>query len=281
MSQVSPDGRYVVTTINEPGKGQTDYQRRQAPEDLRQNYYVANFKDYRLLQVFYPTRGVLAWYSKATGLLQPLPGADDPRYVQASAVWSPDGKYLVFARAEAKDAYPPGAPLAERSNDPNETQVRYDLYRIPFDDGRGGKPEPIAGASANGVEQQLREGLARRSFHRLREGEERPADASGRQALHRAGAGRRGAPDALQHAAHELVAQLLAERALAGLLVEEPLAVHAAVPDAPRPERQRHAGRDDREQHRREPRGEHPGVRQRPAGRPARRSTCRWPSTTG
>ena len=151
MSQVSPDGRYVVTTINEPGKGQTDYQRRQAPEDLRQNYYVANFKDYRLLQVFYPTRGVLAWYSEATGLLQPLPGADDPRYVQASAVWSPDGKYLVFARAEAKDAYPPGAPLAERSNDPNETQVRYDLYRIPFDEGRGGKPEPIAGASANGL----------------------------------------------------------------------------------------------------------------------------------
>ena len=151
MSQVSPDGRYVVTTINDPGKGQTDYQRRQAPEDLRQNYYVANFKDYRLLQVFYPTRGVLAWYSKASGLLQPLPGADDPRYVQASAVWSPDGSYLVFARAEARDAYPPGAPLAERSNDPNETQVRYDLYRIPFDGGRGGKAEPIAGASANGM----------------------------------------------------------------------------------------------------------------------------------
>jgi tetratricopeptide (TPR) repeat protein len=151
MSQVSPDGRYVVTTINDPGKGQTDYQRRQAPEDLRQNYYVANFKDYRLLQVFYPTRGVLAWYSRETGLLQPLPGADDPRYVQASAVWSPDGSYLVFARAEARDAYPPGAPLAERSNDPNETQVRYDLYRIPFDGGRGGRAEPIAGASANGM----------------------------------------------------------------------------------------------------------------------------------
>jgi Flp pilus assembly protein TadD len=151
MSKVSPDGRYVVTSIADPGKGQTDYQRKQAPEDLRQNYYVANFKDYRFLQVFYPTRGVLAWYSKEKGLLQPLPGADDPRYVQTGAVWSPDGGFLVFSRAEAKDAYPDGSTLAERANAPNETQIRYDLYRIPFDEGRGGVAEPIAGASANGM----------------------------------------------------------------------------------------------------------------------------------
>jgi tetratricopeptide (TPR) repeat protein len=151
MSQVSPDGRYVMTTINDPGPGQTDYQRRQAPEDLRANYYVANFKDYRFLQVFYPTRGILAWYSKATGILQPLPGADDPRFVHTNAVWTPDGTHLVFARAEAKDAYPQGSKLAERANDPNETQVRYDLYRIPFNDGRGGDPVPIVGASGNGM----------------------------------------------------------------------------------------------------------------------------------
>jgi len=151
MSQVSPDGRYVVTTMSDPGQGQSDYQRRQAPQDLLLNYYVANFKDYRFLQVFYPTRGILAWYSKATGMLRPLLGADDPRYVHANVVWSPDGSYVVFARAEAKDAYPEGAKLAEHANDPNETQVRYDLYRIPFNDGRGGTAEPIAGASGNGM----------------------------------------------------------------------------------------------------------------------------------
>jgi tetratricopeptide (TPR) repeat protein len=151
MSQVSPDGRYVVTTMSDPGQGQSDYQRRQAPQDLLSNYYVANFKDYRFLQVFYPTRGILAWYSKATGILRPLPGADDPRYVHANAVWSPDGSYLVFARAEAMDANPEGAKLAERANDPNETQVRYDLYRIPFNDGKGGEAVRIAGASGNGM----------------------------------------------------------------------------------------------------------------------------------
>jgi hypothetical protein len=127
MSQVSPDGRYVVTMINDPG----------AKDDVQGRYYVANFKDYRFLQVFYPTRGILAWYSRETGQLQPLPGADDPRYVQACAMWSPDGKYLVFVRAEAKDPYPAGVPMAKYANDPNETQIKYDLYRIPFNGGKG------------------------------------------------------------------------------------------------------------------------------------------------
>jgi len=151
MSQVSPDGQYVVTSINDPGRGQSDYERRLNPKDLAENYYVANFKQYRFLQVFYPTRGILAWYSKRSGLLQPLPGADDPRYVQTTATWSPDGKYLVFSRAEARSAYPEGSKLAERANDPNETQIQYDLYRVPFNDGRGGQAEPIAGASRNGM----------------------------------------------------------------------------------------------------------------------------------
>jgi hypothetical protein len=68
------------------------------------NYYVANFLDYKFLQVFYPTRGVLYWYDRTTGERHPLPGADDPNYVQANGVWSPDGKYIVFIRAKAQDS---------------------------------------------------------------------------------------------------------------------------------------------------------------------------------
>ena len=144
MSQVSPDGRYVATTVNPAAMGG-------ASEEPPSNYYVANFKDYRFLQVFYPTRGILSWYSRQTGVLRPLPGADDARFVQMGAVWSPDGQYLVFARAQATDPNPPGVPLAKFSNDPNEIQIQYDLYRIPFHDGRGGVAEPIAGASRNGM----------------------------------------------------------------------------------------------------------------------------------
>jgi len=137
MSAISPDGRYVVTTVG-------------VDQDLSRNYYVQNFKDYRFLQVFYATRGVLTVYDRTTGRRQSLPGADDPRYVQTNARWSPDGKYLVFARAEGKDAYPEGRKPAEYANDPNETEMQYDLYRIPFNGGQGGQAEPIAGASRNG-----------------------------------------------------------------------------------------------------------------------------------
>ena len=151
MSQISPDARYVVTTVNDPGVDQSDYQRRKDPVDLIRNYYVANFKDYRFLQVFFPTRGVLAWYSRGSAHLQYLPGADDTEHVHTNAVWSPDGKYLVFAQAKAEDAYPKEKQLAAYSNDPNETQIQYDLYRIPFNEGKGGKAEPILGASQNGM----------------------------------------------------------------------------------------------------------------------------------
>ncbi len=140
MSQVSPNGRYVVSTF----AGSSS-------EDISNTYYVTNFKDYRFLQVFYPTRGILEWYDRNTGKRQPLPGADDSRYVQTDGVWSPDGKWIVFARARAVDPYPVGQKKAVRANDPNETQIQYDLYRVPFNDGRGGTPEPIAGASSNGM----------------------------------------------------------------------------------------------------------------------------------
>jgi tetratricopeptide (TPR) repeat protein len=139
MSQVSPDGQYVLSTF----AGQD--------QNIPSSYFVTNFKDYRFLQVFYPTRGILAWYSRATGRRQPLPGADDPRYVQTDGVWSPDGKYIVFARAEAKDPYTEGQKLPLEANDPNEVQIQYSLYRVPFNGGLGGKAEPIAGASNNGM----------------------------------------------------------------------------------------------------------------------------------
>jgi Tol biopolymer transport system component len=115
------------------------------------SYYVTNFLDYRFLQVFYPTRGILAWYDRTTGLRTPLPGADDSKYVQTDGVWSPDGKYIVFARAEARDPRPPGQVRALHALDENETQIQYDLYRIPFNNGKGGVAEPIVGASGNGM----------------------------------------------------------------------------------------------------------------------------------
>ena len=139
MSQVSPDGRYVLSTFAGP-----QYR-------LLDTFYVTNFMDYRFLQVFYPTRGILEWYDSATGLRQPLPGADDPALVQTDGVWSRDGKWIVFARAQARAPRERGQGPAMRANDANETQIQYDLYRIPFHEGKGGTAERIVGASGNGT----------------------------------------------------------------------------------------------------------------------------------
>jgi len=87
LSRVSPDGQYVATTLNE-------------------QVFVCNFLDYKFLQVFYPTRGILGYYSRATGQIKTLPGADDPNYVHCDPVWTPDGEFLVFARRSGRDADP-------------------------------------------------------------------------------------------------------------------------------------------------------------------------------
>jgi tetratricopeptide (TPR) repeat protein len=142
MSQVSPDGKYVVNSIDVPHAHGTR---------VLDRLYNGFYENYGFGQVFYPTRGVLAWYSRETGKLEPLPGADDPNFVQTSAFWSPDGKYLIYSRAAARDPYPAGYKRSTYANDPNETQIQYDLYKIPFNNGRGGTPERIVGASENGM----------------------------------------------------------------------------------------------------------------------------------
>jgi len=152
MSQVSPDGRFVVTSIS-PRNIAHDTKNSVigfAP-GLSDRLYNTNYDDIAFNQVFFPTRGILAWYDRGAQTLRPLPGADDPNYVQTSAFWSPDGKYLIFSRATARDPNPPGRPKALHANDPNETQIQYDLYKIPFNHGLGGKAVPVEGASNNGM----------------------------------------------------------------------------------------------------------------------------------
>lgn len=139
MSRVSPSGRYVMSGFTGSAL------------EFNQAYYVRNFPEYKFLQVFYPTKGILEWYDRETGRRQPLPGADDPKYVQTGGVWSPDGNWIVFARALAREPYEKGRPLAKFANDVNETPIQYDLYRVPFNGGKGGVAERIVGASHNGM----------------------------------------------------------------------------------------------------------------------------------
>ncbi len=138
LSQVSPDGRFAVSTVKD------------------RSVFVAK-PDLEFSQLFFPIKGILAVHTRATGGFAALPGADDPRFVQSNATWSPDGQWLVFARSEAlalKGVTHNRALLtAEECQEflKDGKPFRYDLYRVPFNGGKGGKAEPLAGASHNGL----------------------------------------------------------------------------------------------------------------------------------
>jgi len=136
LPQVSPDGRYVVSTVKD-------------------RVVFTPTRDLAFSQLFFPIKGILAVYDRREKRFQALPGADDPRYVQSNPSWSPDGKEIVFARSEV---YPwKGAPNDKKLLrkvirgflEEGET-FRFDLYRIPFNEGRGGRAEPLKGASGDG-----------------------------------------------------------------------------------------------------------------------------------
>jgi len=139
LSQISPDGRFVVSTVKD------------------RSVFVPK-PGLEFSQLFFPIKGILCLYDRQTRAFHSLPGADDPEYVQSNPTWSPDGKYLVFARAKAyrlerdKDR---GKVLLTREECKEFLEdgkpFLFDLYRVPFNDGKGGKPEPLEGASNNGM----------------------------------------------------------------------------------------------------------------------------------
>ncbi len=140
FAKISPDGRYIIGTVKERS-------------------FFALLADIDFSQFFFPARGLLACYCITDRTFFSLPGADDPNYIQTCPAWSPDGRYIVFSRAKV-DPY-----LIETLGDKNYIEVdqnvtihdlnkkyriMYDLYRIPFNEGRGGTPEPLSGAGGNG-----------------------------------------------------------------------------------------------------------------------------------
>lgn len=138
LSQVSPDGRHVVST-------------------LKDRCVFVLLPDLAFSQQFFPVKGILVSYDVAARTFKPLKGADDPQYVQSSPSWSPDGKHIVFARGLA---YQPevvpdrrGIRLSEEESTQflaEHERYLFDLYRLEFNDGEGGVAKPLEGASGDG-----------------------------------------------------------------------------------------------------------------------------------
>lgn len=139
LSRLSRDGRYIMVTV----KDRVVFER---------------FEDLAYSQLFFPVNGMLAVYDTQTKEIHELPGANDPDFVQTNAVWTPDDKNIIFARAKAlpypeKDAKHE-AIITDQSITADfvsgKKELKFDLYMIPFNNGKGGKAKPIEGASNNG-----------------------------------------------------------------------------------------------------------------------------------
>jgi len=139
LSQISPDGRYAVSTVRD------------------MSVFVPK-KDLAFSQEFFPIKGILCVFDRETSWFRDLPGTNDPNFVQSNPTWSPDGQYIVFARAKAPDLRNTKhqgrvwlTPIESKEFITSGEPFQYDLYRVPFNGGQGGTAEPLEGASNNGM----------------------------------------------------------------------------------------------------------------------------------
>jgi tetratricopeptide (TPR) repeat protein len=137
LSQISPDGRYVLSTVKD-----------------RSIFVRVDNLDYS--QLFFPIKGIIAVYDTETKEFFALPGADDKKYCQSNPTWSPDGKKILFTKSpvyinkeaeKSKEAILPVELAEEFLN--GSKDYKYDIYSIDFNEGKGGIPVALEGASYN------------------------------------------------------------------------------------------------------------------------------------
>ena len=138
LSQISPDGRYVLSTVKD-----------------RSVFVAVDNLEYS--QLFFPIKGIIAVYDRSTGKFNELPGASDKKYVQSNPNWSPDNHEIMFTRADRyiSSKIDNSGSVLLKLEDAQEfvdrqRDFKFDLYRLQFNHGRGGIAVPVGGASQNG-----------------------------------------------------------------------------------------------------------------------------------
>lgn len=137
LSQISPDGKFVLSTVKD-----------------RSVFVPVDNLEYS--QLFFPFKGIIVVYDRNEKKYYELPGASDPAYVQSNPNWSPDGREIMFTRAiryrspkieNSKSVLLTLADVEEFTS--GKQDFKFDLYSIPFNNGRGGQAVPVPGASNN------------------------------------------------------------------------------------------------------------------------------------
>ena len=143
FSKLSPDGRYVVTTVKD--------------RVVIKNFRFPPAENVKYSQLFFPVNGHLAIYDRQTKTLKELRGANLEEYVQSNAIWTPDGESIIFCRAKAEPRDSTELNQIDIQDEDilqeyvdRKRTVKFDLYKVPFNNGNGGTAVPIEGASNNG-----------------------------------------------------------------------------------------------------------------------------------
>ena len=138
LSQISPNGRYVLSTVKD------------------RSVFVA-LDNLEYSQLFFPIKGIIAVYDREERKFYKLPGASDKKYVQSNPNWSPNNREILFTRADRyiSSKIDNSGSVLLNIEDAKEfitkqKDFKFDLYRLQFNEGKGGKAMPVQGASDNG-----------------------------------------------------------------------------------------------------------------------------------
>ena len=140
FAQVSPDGSYIAGTVDETA-------------------VFVIMDDPLFSQIFFPTTSKIGIFDTRTKGFRLLPGADLHDRVQTAPAWHPDGKTIAFSSVstspELIQKVVDNVILRESSKQTihelnQKYPVQFDIYTLPFNQGEGGAPELLKGASQNG-----------------------------------------------------------------------------------------------------------------------------------
>ncbi|MCY1719648.1 hypothetical protein OU798_04805 [Prolixibacteraceae bacterium Z1-6] len=140
LAKLSPDGKYAISTVKD------------------KSIFVPVDKSFWYSQLFFPVKGMLVYYDVLKKQFREMQGASNEQYVQSSPEWAPDMSEILFSRApcrrdtslEAQENVVLDMRFAEDYIN-RRKDFKFNLYRLPWNDGDGGDPVAIEGASENGM----------------------------------------------------------------------------------------------------------------------------------